>query len=156
MNTRPKRRKSNDNPYTLIVSNNIYAVIFKDSQLKEQKIEVTKEIFDLFDSFELDDISQMHKFDRHIEHSELTDESINRRAFNKSLSIEEEIIKKNTFDELKKAIDELSEVQKRRIQMYFFDNMKLEEISKVEGVSVKNIWKSINIALANLQKSLKK
>ncbi len=51
----PKRRKSKDNPYSLVIENNTYIVVFD-----KNKIEVSKEVFELFNEFELEDISQMH------------------------------------------------------------------------------------------------
>ena len=53
MDKSPKRRKSNDNPYTLISdkSNNLYMVVFKDNKNIKQNIIITKDIFDAFNKF---------------------------------------------------------------------------------------------------------
>ena len=67
------------------------------------------------DSFELDDLSQMNKYDRHIEHSEVYDEHLYLRSVNKTQSIEEQVEDKLLNEELQKAIKSLSDVQKRRI-----------------------------------------
>ena len=63
MAERPKRRKYKDNPYTLnyIESKNIYVVSFKDIKGHLQNVEVNKEVYQAFDRFELDDLSEMNE-----------------------------------------------------------------------------------------------
>ena len=48
MVNRPKRRKSKDNPYTLIYNEikNTYSVMFKDGENNTHLVEIKKEIFD--------------------------------------------------------------------------------------------------------------
>ena len=122
MAERPKRRKSNDNPYTLnyCEETNIYTISFKDGNGVLQKIEVSESIFKTFDRFELDDLSQMNEYDNHIEHSEIYENNLNSRAMDKPMSLEDEVINKCTVEELRSAIEKLPEVQKRRIKKYYF------------------------------------
>ena len=75
----PKRRKSKDNPYTIIIMDNKYYLKFNDSKNNLQMVELDIEIYELFNQFELEDISQMHKVDKHIEHFEAYEESIYKR-----------------------------------------------------------------------------
>lgn len=151
----PKRRKSKDNPYTLNYFESKYTVKFKDGKNIVHEVEITEKVFKSFDKFELEDISQMHEFERHIEHSELLDSTLNNRAFNKAISVEEEVENKVIAEELKNALDTLSEVQKRRIKMYYFEDLNLREIAEREGCSIKNVHKSIDQGLENLRKILK-
>ena len=110
----PKRRKNKDNPYTLeyIEDKNIYKVNFKDNKGKLNTLEISADVYKAMDKFELEDISQMHQFERHIEHSELFEGTLNERAVDKPLAVEE--IVENTIinEELIRAIGGLSEVQK--------------------------------------------
>lgn len=122
MGDNPKRRKSMDNPYTIDNKNNDYNVSFKDIKNKTRVVKITKEVYEAFDSFELDDLSQMNKYDRHIEHSEVYNEHLYLRSVNKTQSIEEQVEDKLLNEELQKAIKSLSDVQKRRILKYYFDN----------------------------------
>lgn len=114
----PKRKKSKDNPYTLIFDDilNKYFVSFKDISKKEQIIEISEDVFEALNKFELEDISQMHKFDKHIEHSELYEETIYKRAINSVLSVEDIVDKKITITELKDAINTLSEKEKKELK----------------------------------------
>lgn len=51
---RPKRRRKMCNPYNLKIITNSYYIIFKSNN-KYNKVEVTKEVFDLMNRFELDE-----------------------------------------------------------------------------------------------------
>ena len=130
-------------------------VEFKDYICTVHKIEVAESVYKAFDSFELEDISQIHKYRRHIEHLELTDELLSKRLFEKSVTIEEKVEKQIMYEELKKAIDQLSDIQKQRIKMYYFENLSLDEIAKKEGTTHQAISKSIHRGLEELKKNLK-
>ena len=158
MAERPKRRKHKDNPYTLefIEEKNSYRVSFKDVKGKYRRIEVNKEIYQAFDRFELDDLSELNEFDNHIEHSEIYENNLNERAMDKPLGVDDIVETMLINEELKKAINELSDIQKRRIKMYYFEDMTLEDIARVEKTSHQAVSKSIIKALAELRKILKK
>lgn len=150
MDTRPKRKRSKDNPYILKTNNNKYYVI-----LNKKEIEINETIFNEMDKFELEDISQMHKYDRHIEHSELYDETLNKRALNKQTSIEEIVETKLQNERLYNAINKLSDTKKRRRMLYFFKELTQREIALKEGTSIRAIQYTLNAALEELQKNLK-
>lgn len=44
MDKHPKRRKSKDNPYKIIIENNKYLITFKNSNNAVEKIEIKKEM----------------------------------------------------------------------------------------------------------------
>ena len=152
---RPKRRKKMDNPYNLKIINNNYYIIFKSNN-KYNEVEVTKEVFDLMNRFGLDDLKELNEFDRHIEHSELTEHTLNNRMLFKQEPIEDLIIRKTSLEDLRKAINMLPEVQRRRIKLYYFDELTEKEIAKLENISQKNISKSLTVAKNNLKEILKK
>lgn len=158
MAERPKRRKHKDNPYTLefIEEKNSYRVSFKDVKGKYRRVEVNKEIYQAFDRFELDDLSELNEFDNHIEHSEIYENNLNERAMDKPLGVADIVETMLINEELKKAINELSDIQKRRIKMYYFEDMTLEDIARIEKTSHQAVSKSIIKALAELRKILKK
>lgn len=153
----PKRRKSKDNPYTLeyIEDKNIYKVYFKDNKGNLNVVEISVDIYKAMDKFELEDISQMHQFERHIEHSELFEGTLNERAVDKPLALED--IVENTIinEELRNAIDSLSEIQKRRIKLYYFDGLTQQEIANREGTSLRAVQYTLNSAMNELKKILK-
>jgi RNA polymerase sigma-70 factor (ECF subfamily) len=156
MSDRPKRRKISDNPYTLQVINNTYVVIFKDNTYKNHIVEVSEDVFNAMNSFELDDLKELNEFDRHIEHSLLLDEKLYIRAKNKPLDLEDEIIRKSSFEDLKKAINTLPEIQKRRIKKYYFEEKNEYEIAKEENTTQQAINKNLHQAIKKLKEILKK
>jgi len=153
----PVRNKSKDNPYTLGYDEekNVYTVEFSDNKNIIHKVEITDKIYSAFDKFELEDVSQIHKYSKYIEHSEIYEETLNKRAMDKQLSVEEIVEHKMDMDGLKLAIDKLTDIQKRRLKMYYFEDMTLNEIAEIEGCSIKNVHKSIEQAKENIKKTLK-
>ena len=157
MGERPKRRKYRDNPYTLsfIEEKNIYIVSFKDVKGTTHRVEINKDVYKAFDEFELEDLTEMNEYDRHIEHSEVFENSLEKRAINKPISLEDDFVNKSTFNELKEAINKLPEIQKRRIKKYYFDEKTQQQIADEEKVDIRAVQYTLNIALKNLKKILK-
>ena len=98
----------------------------------------------------------MNKYERYIEQSEVFENNINERALNKPESLEDEVIRKATFEDLKSAIDKLPETQKNRIKKYYFEDLSMVEIAKQENCSKVAIKYSLECAIENLKKLLKK
>lgn len=154
----PVRNKSKDNPYTLGFDEHIekYTVEFIDNKKVIRKIEISNTIYEAFNKFELDDISQMHKVQKHIEHSEVFDETLYKRAIHKPVSIEQEVENIILNMELMKAINQLSTIQKRRVKMYYFKNMTQQEIADFEHTSIRAVQYTLNSAITNLKEKLQK
>lgn len=155
MDENPKRRKHKDNPYTLKKVGNRFFVSFKDGMGIFQEIEINEKQNNAFNEFELEDLSEMNEFDRHIEHSEIYEESLVKRAKEKTISMEDEFIQKATFEELKRAIEMLPEPQKRRIKKYYFDDKNEYQIAEEERTTHQAIDQSLKIGRENLKKFLK-
>lgn len=159
----PKRRKSKDNPYKLDYNDieHIYKVTFLNNNNEIQTVIISEEVFNTFNKFELEDISQLHKVDKHIDgrginDGEYTDIVLYHTALDIQKNVEDIVEEKLQNEELYKAINILSETQKRRVKLYYFDNYTLQEIADMEGCSPKNIYKSIEQAKEKLRKNLKK
>ncbi|MBE6141156.1 MAG: sigma-70 family RNA polymerase sigma factor [Firmicutes bacterium] len=153
----PIRDKRKDNPYSLGYDefNKTYTIEFRDSKKIKNKIQIDKKIYDAFDNFELEDSSENYKQRRYIEHSEVFDYTLYKRAVNKSKSVYE-IVEENIINEkLYDAIKSLTETQKRRIILYYFEDKKLEEIAQMEKCSIASVKESINASIAKLKKILK-
>ena len=73
---------------------------------------------------------------------------------NKSIGLEDYVIQKSTFEDLKKAIDLLPEIQKRRIKKYYFEDMTQQQIADEENVDIRSIQYTLNIALKKLKEIL--
>lgn len=157
MEKHSKRNKSKDNPYTLTYNETTssYIVEFKDNKNIIHKVEISDEVYQAFDKFELEDISQIHKYRKHIEHNEVYEETLYHRAINDSVSIEDEIEEKIMIEELKYIINSLPEIQKRRLKKYYFDDMTLDQIAKEENCSKVAVKYTIDIALQKISEKIK-
>ena len=151
----PKRKKDQQNNYRLEINdNNKYILTFIDGEGATQTLEINQQLYDLFNSFELEDISYLNEISRHYEHSELTEQALNSRALVEKISVEDEVINNITICELHRAIDTLPKIQKRRFMMHFFDNLSYEEISKTENCCRNAVRKSIQIAIESIRKQI--
>ena len=149
---RPKRRKDKYNPYTLTVTEDKHFLSFRDGQGVLQELQITKELFEVLNRFELDDLSILNEWDRHIEHFEQTEQSLNRRAFFKAESVEETVLRNLQYEQLHRAISELPETQKRRLILYYFRGLAYEQIAEMEGCTHPAIIKSVSAALEKIKK----
>ncbi len=153
---RPKRRRYKDNPYTLEVKGNKHYIKFKDSTNQIQIIEVSIDVHNVFNTSELHDLKEMNEFDNHIEHSELLESTLHKRAINLNESIEEIVENKIRDEKIKIALSKLSDNQKRRIVKYFFEDKSEYEIAKEENTSQQAVHKSLIQARLKLKEILKK
>ena len=152
MNNRPKRRKKKDNPYTIIDNNGKYEIEFKDSSGFVNHIEISKNLFEEFNKFELYDLRELNEYDRHIEHLEYTEESLYNKTNDKEDTLENIVIKKIEYEKLYKAIEQLPKNQSRRIKLYYFNELTLTNIAKIEKCSIHSVYVSIERAKENLKK----
>ncbi len=153
----PKRRKDALNPYTISKSGDgQYSLSFKDGQGDTYFLEISEELYETFNEFELADIKELNIVDRHIEHSELTEESLNNRAVRIEKSVEDIVLQNMYFEQLQEGIDSLSDVQRRRLILHYFDGRTYEEIAEKERCSHVAIIYSVNAAVKNLKKYFNK
>ena len=149
----PKRRKKKDNPYTILhdMDKNKFYVLFNSNGVIN-KVEVSNDVFSAFDRFELEDISDLHKQDKHIDLRPINENYLYKKD---EESIEEYIIRKNEFEKLHNAINQLTEIQKRRIKYYYFEDMNFSEIARLEKCDESSIRESIYSGIEKLKKILK-
>ncbi len=150
---KPKRRRHKDNPYSLLYDGEYEIKLTING--KSKIIKVNQDLYEAFNKFELEDLKEMNEYDRNLTHYELDENSLYNLSLNKQESVEDNLINQELNQELHKAIDELSEIQKQRVIKYYFKNMKLEEIAEEENTSFQAISKSINLALLKLKELLK-
>lgn len=156
----PKRRKAKDNPYT------IYKICFENEQIKyylafvdgngvKQRIEINRELFTAFDEFELEDISFLHKIERHYEHLEMTENELYKKALICQKPIEEIALQNIDTDKLKQAIKLLPDIQRRRLTLYYFGGYTYRQIAVMDNCTIMAVKQSVDIAIKKLKKFLK-
>lgn len=150
----PKRRKDKYNPYKICENDGRHYLSFKDGQGVRHEMEIEKDLFDVLNRFELDDLSILNEWDRHIEHFEQTEQSLNSRACAKAESVEEVILRNIEYEQLHQAIATLTETQQRRLTLYYFRGLTYKRIAEMEGCSVSAVGDSISVAIENIKKIL--
>lgn len=156
MGNHPKRRKDKFNPYTICEKDGKYYLSFRDGQGIFQKLEIDKVLYDTFNHFELVDLSHLNVVDRHLEHSEIWENTLNERAFYQPESVEDIVFRNIQIEDLHRAIRMLPDTQRRRLILYYFEGMTYEQIAKVEGCTKMPVKRSIDGAISHLRKILNK
>ena len=144
--------------YTLeyVESEDKYYIYFIDSVNQECRIEIDKEIFYAYLKSKKNYIKIKNETNRHLEQSELTDEEIYNRAFEKEESIEETVMKDIEKEKMQQALKNLTEVQQRRIELHIVNNITIRDIAQLEKVRKKQIEKSLQIGLKKIKKIFEK
>lgn len=152
----PKRRKDKYNPYTICKKDNRFYVSFKDGQNITQCVEISEELFNEFNEFELDDIIYLNQVDRHYEQFNLSESLLNERAFEKPTFPEDAAFENIRNESLKAAIKNLPEVQRKRLLLYYFAKMTYKKIAEIDGCTYQAVQLSVHEALKKIQKELLK
>ena len=152
----PRRKKDKTNPYTLSIENNTYYISFTDGQGISHKQEISMDIYAAFNGFELDDISLMNEASRHLTEVDVGEEPLGHKIADPSEPVEDHIYRRIMYQELHKAIAQLPEIQRRRIQLYYFKGYTYEQIARIEECTHPAIIKSIKAAERNIFALLRK
>ena len=131
-------------------------IVFKDGDGKARVIRANETLRNEYKRRKSEENSQYIKFSRYIEHSELTEISLNKRAINKEISLEEQVISNLESERIIKEIWKLPTPQNRRVYMYIVDEFSYTKIAKVENRSIPTVKESIDRGLENLRKKLRK
>lgn len=149
----PKRRKDKDNPYTIYsigreTNHPKYFARFTDGEGTEHCQEISKELFDLMNEFELDDLSHLNEVDRHYSIESI----INIIDPN---TTEDSFIEEFGKEYTKTCLSELSEIQQRRVRLYYFEHCTYQQIADMEGCTKRAIKFTIDRAVEILREKMK-
>lgn len=73
-------------------------------------------------------------------------------AFYTGESLEDQIIRQLDMEHLQTAMQTLTEIQKERLRLYFFEGLTTREIAVLQHANQNAIWKSISGAIEKLRK----
>lgn len=140
--------------YTLeyIEDEDKYYISFEDSAKQECRIEIEKEIFDIYMSSKKAYIKIKNETSRHLEHSLLSEVDIYKRAFEKSNNVVDIIMQKLESEKLQAALNKLTKEQRRRILLYYDYQLTMEEIALIEKCSKQSVQESIKWGMKKLKK----
>ena len=149
----------NTNPYTIRIEEmngqKRYFVAFVDGQGIFREVEVSYEVYTQFCRFVKCERNLRRSDERHLEQSELTEETLCRRALHKPKPIDEAISDSIRIERLNQAIMELPEIQRRRFMLYFDLGLTYEQIGAMEGCTKMPIKRSIDRAIEKIRIALK-
>lgn len=144
--------------YTLeyIEKEDKYYISFADSAKQECRLEIDKEIFDIYMKSKKAYIKIKNETSRHIEKSDLTEEQIYTRAFENSESAEDEALKKIEKQKMNEALKTLTYVQLRRIDLHIVNEITIRDVAKLEKVKKRQVEKSLELGLKKIKKFFEK
>ena len=150
----PNRKKDKLNPYTLAIENNTYYISFTDGQGIFHKMEISKELYAAFNSFELDDISRMNEANRHLRELDASEEALSHKIADPLEPLEDRVCCRIMYQELHEAIACLPATQRRRLLLYYFGGYTYEQIAQMEGCRHPAVIKSVAAAERKIKKHL--
>lgn len=133
-----------------------YYVSFKDGQAIPRETEVSRPIYLEFCRFVKQERNLRRWDERHIEQSELTDETLYTRALCPPNGVEETVFKSQRDECLRQAIAELPEIQRRRFILYHEYGLTYDQIAEMEGCKRQPVTRSIERAVEKIREALKK
>lgn len=133
-----------------------YYISFVDSAEQDCRIEIDKEIFDTYMKSKKAYVKIKNETSRHLEQSALTDEEIYKRAFIPEESVEETVIKNIERKKVNQAMQNLTEVQYRRIDLHIVNEITIRDLAKIEKVQKRQIEKSLQLGFKKIKKFFEK
>jgi len=150
----------NKNHYTLhteiIESITHYYVSFVDGEAIHREIEVSHHVYLEFWGFVKTERNLRRWNERHTEQSELTDETLYKRALNPPKDLEDMFLDSLQNEHLRLAIQELPEIQRRRFILYHEFGFTYEQIAEMDGCTKRAVKFSVDLAKEKIKENLKK
>lgn len=116
-----------------------YVEVFNDFFRNEKKHERRQRLYGEVHGYE-DGAFELH-------HKEYAD----RLDYIEEIFAYEKKVREEEIKRLEEAMEKLTEIQRRRVHMYYYDRLDLEQIAKRENRSGNAIRKSIKLALKKIQ-----
>lgn len=149
----------NTNPYTLrteiVEGITHYYVSFMDGQAIPRETKVSRPVYLEFCRFVKRERNLRRSDERHIEQSDLTDETLYNRALQPPKSVEDAAIDDIRDEQLRQVIAELPETQRRRFILYHEFGLTYEQIAEMEGCTKRAIKFSVDLAEEKIKEKLK-
>jgi DNA-directed RNA polymerase specialized sigma24 family protein len=132
-----------------------YFVNFKDVDNVLQEVEVTYDVYLVFEDSLRKEKSLTRWLRRRIERAALTDIEIYKRALHRPKSVENEVLDNLRNEKLEQAISELPETMRRRFILYHDCGLTYERIARIENRNIKSIFESIRAAEGKIREKMK-
>jgi len=116
------------------------------------EIWVEKNIADYLEAERKCEQAQAKSDTRHLSDKDIDEYDFDKYIFGERVNFVEQI---ESFDEaasLHRAMKSLTDVQRRRVHLYFFVGLSFAEIARKEGVNESNVLRSVGSAVKKLKK----
>lgn len=142
--------------YTLEYDENTnkYYISFMDSAKNNCRVQIDKEIFDIYMTSKKSYTKIKNETSRHLEHSDLSEMDIYKRSFQQPSSVEDVVIKNIETEKLGKALRTLTDTQYRRIELHIINEITIRGIADIEKVKKNQVEKSLKLGLKKIKKFL--
>lgn len=148
-----------DKAYTLreesVQSITHYYISFTDSAGNFQDLEVSETLYFEFRQLERKNRNLQQSDQRHKEHNEVYEETLNRRAVFKPKGVEELIMETELSELFHKTIAILPEIQKRRFLLYHEYDLNYYQIGAMENCTPQAVRRSVIIAREKIKAQMK-
>ena len=131
-----------------------YFVSFTDGEDRFHDTEVSRPVYLKFLSFIKNERNLRRWDERHREQFDLTDEMIHNRALHAPKSVEDIVLDNLRYKQLRQAIQNLPEIQRRRFILYYKSGLTYVQIAQMEGCSARAVEYSVEIAKEKIISSL--
>lgn len=133
-----------------------FFVTFSDIYCHTQTVEITEDVYEAFQEFNKQEKRQNNHFDRYIEHAQLSDSEIYKRAFAKSSTADDHFLTEELNTVLYRAFDSLTGNQRKRAILYFEHKLTYKQIAELENRSFDTIRESIQTAKQKIINQIEK
>lgn len=132
----------------------LVTIKYKTANGNEICVEVSTSVKELLEQSDRQIRSQRRQDRRHLDYVDYIDGLAYTTMMNPQEDIADLAIKMESYQQLYTAINQLSEIQRRRLALYFAQNLTHRQIAEIEGVNQAAVGHSIKRALNRLYKLL--
>lgn len=126
-------------------------IIYCTAEGKRISVEVTNPVKELLKQSDRQIRSQRRQDRRHLSYAGNTAEELDNLLSPSQEDTADLLERKERDARLHAAIGQLTEVQERRLCLYYFDDLSYSQIARMEGVTHKAVIRSIEQALRSLR-----
>lgn len=126
---------------------------YKDAIGETEYTYVTKEVYEaLTETFRKETHAQEMRDLRHTIKEGYTEGETEDLIFDSGESLEDMVIRQMELETLQKAMQSLTEVQRERLHLYFFEGLTYRQIAEKKGIGEKSVRESITSAIKKIKK----
>jgi len=132
----------------------LVTIKYKTAARKHICVEVSTAVKELLEQSDRQMRSQQRQDRRHLIKEEYIDELVDTTTVYPQEDFADLVIRMDRTNQLYTAIEMLSEVQRRRIHLYYFVGLSYRQIGEKENVSHNSVARSVEQAIRKLRKHI--